>query len=355
MNFKSVLFAAIISATFLASCSDDDNNEQNIEPPLSTYDNGVLILNQGNFNSGNAEISYLSDDFSTFQNGIFGIVNDAAELGDTGQDIGFYEDRAYIVVNHSETIEVVNRHTFKKIATITEGLYNPRYIAFANGKGYVTNWGDPENPNDDYVAVINLSTLQVTSTIAVDEGPERIIESQGVLYVAQTGGYNYGNSITVIDTPLNTKVSIGVGDVPNSLEVKDGLLYVLCGGMPSFLPGETPGRLVRISVEDRIVQGQVDFPAGQHPSNLVLDSSALFYIEGGNVFKTIPGVIEMPTTALISTSSQGLYGLEVQNGRIFLADAGDFNSNGKVFVYSTSGALEHQYTVGIIPSGFYFN
>lgn len=353
MNFKSVLFAAI-SSVFLVSCSDDDNNEENAPLPLGAYDNGVLILNQGNFNGGNAEISYLSDDFSTFQNGIFGIVNDA-ELGDTGQDIGFYEDRAFIVVNHSETIEVVNRYTFKKIATITEGLYNPRYIAFANGKGYVTNWGDPENPNDDYVAVINLSTLQVVSTIAVAEGPERIIENEGILYIAQTGGYNYGNSITVIDTSLNIKVAIGVGDVPNSMEVKDGLLYVLCGGMPSFLPGETPGRLVKVSILTRTVLGQLDFPAGQHPSNLVIDKTALYYIEGKKVFKTTPGTTALPTTALISTNSLGLYALEVRDDKVFLADAGDFNSNGKVSAYTTSGTLVQDYTVGIIPAGFYFN
>jgi hypothetical protein len=39
-----------------------------------------------------------------------------------------------------------------------------------NGKGYVTNWGDAGNANDDYVAVINLATSSVTASIAVVEG-----------------------------------------------------------------------------------------------------------------------------------------------------------------------------------------
>jgi hypothetical protein len=40
----------------------------------------------------------------------------------------------------SNTIQVVNRYSFKSIATIDKDLKNPSYIVFANGKGYVTNW-----------------------------------------------------------------------------------------------------------------------------------------------------------------------------------------------------------------------
>jgi hypothetical protein len=35
------------------------------------YDNGVLILNQGGFGHGDASLSYVSNDYVTFQNNIF--------------------------------------------------------------------------------------------------------------------------------------------------------------------------------------------------------------------------------------------------------------------------------------------
>lgn len=354
-----MLFATLAGCIFLASCSDDDDPQNNIQLPLGAYDNGVLILNQGNFNGGNSEVSYLSNDFATFQNGIFGIVNEGDEMGDTGQDIGFYNDLAFIVMNNSASIQIVNRYTFASVGTITEGLSNPRYIAFANGKAYVTNWGNPVDTTDDYVAVINLSTLQVISNIPVAEGPERIIEENGKLYVAQTGGYGYGNSITVISAATNAVTkTITVGDVPNSMEIENGTLYVICGGKPIFAPVETAGQLTKISLASETVTGHIDFAAGKHPMNLEIEDGALYYTVDADIFKSTPGAATLPSAAFFSTTSQGVYGvyaLEVENGKIFVADAVDYNSNGKVYVYSTSGAMEHEYTVGVIPAGFYFN
>ncbi|HBK82929.1 MAG TPA: hypothetical protein DDZ41_04920, partial [Flavobacterium sp.] len=59
-----------------------------------------------------------------------------------------------------------------------------------------------------------------------------------------------------------------------------------------------------------------------------------------------------------STTAQGVYGIysfAVANNKIYVGDAGDYNSKGKVYIYSLSGTLENQYNVGIIPAGFYFN
>ena len=50
-----------------------------------------------------------------------------------------------------------------------------------------------------------------------------------------------------------------------------------------------------------------------------------------------------------------LYSFEVENEKIYVGDAGDYNSDGKVHVYSLTGNLESSKTVGVIPAGFYFN
>ena len=66
----------------------------------------------------------------------------------------------------------------------------------------------------------------------------------------------------------------------------------------------------------------------------------------------------MPTTALFSTTAQGVYGVysfEVENEKIYVGDAGDYSSDGKIYVYSSTGNLEISKTVGVVPAGFYFN
>ena len=91
------------------------------------------------------------------------------------------------MVNNSQTIEVVNRFTFELVGTINSGLLNPRYMVIEGGKGYVTNWGDGLNPDDDFVAIINLQSLTVESSISVPEGPEWIVNHQGIIYIAHQG------------------------------------------------------------------------------------------------------------------------------------------------------------------------
>ena len=348
MNFKKVVLLALLSPFFFASCNKDDDK---IEAPLGAYDNGVLILNQGGFGHGDASLSYVSNDYVTFQNNIFSLVNPGKTLGDTGQDIGLYNDLAFVVLNYSNKIEVINRYTMVHVATIDSGLSNPRFIAFANGKGYVTNWGNGGSATDDYVAVVNLSTYLVSSKIPVVEGPERILEYNNKIYVAHQGGYGYGKTISVINTDSNTvSATIEVGDVPNSLEVNNGNLYVVCGGKPVYAASETAGKLVKVNLANNTVSSTVNFAAATHPSNLD--------IEGNDIFKTNVSATTLPTTALFSTTAQGVYGVysfAVKNNAIYVGDAVDYSSNGKVYVYSTTGTLNKSYTVGVIPAGFYFN
>ena len=356
MKFSKLILTALLGSFFLFSCTDDDNGGN----PLGDYDNGVLILNQGGFGNGNASVSYLSEDMNTFQNNIFSLVNPSIILGDTAQDIGFYNDLAYIVLNASNKIEVVNRYTMVHIATISTGLSNPRYIAFANGKGYVTNWGNGTNANDDFIAVLNLSNNSVASTISVAEGPEKIIEEDNKLYVAHSGGFNYGNTISVINTSTNTvATTITVGDVPNSLEEENGILYVLCGGKSAWSGAESAGKLVKINLSTNTVSSSIDFAeTTDHPSNLVIENNRLYYTLDSDIFRMNLSANTIPTEALFSTTAQGVYGVysfAVENNKIYVGDALDYSSNGKVYVYSLTGALLSSKTVGVIPAGFYFN
>lgn len=356
MNLKKLVFAALFSVVFFTSCNNDD--ETSIETPLGAYDNGVLILNQGGFNKGNASISYLSEDLNNFQNNIFSLVNPTITLGDTGQDVGFYNDFAYIVLNGSNKIEIVNRYTMAHVATISTGLSNPRNIVFNNGKGYVSNWGNGTSATDDYIAVINLTDNSLSAPIPVVEGPEQMVIYNNKLYVAQQGGYGYGSTVSVINLSTNVVSSINVGDVPNSLEISGGILYVLSGGKPSWTKSETAGKLSKINLLNDTVSGTIDFALPAHPSNLEISNNDLFYTVDSEIFKTTVTASSLPTASLFSTTTQGVYGVysfEVQSGKIYVGDAGDYSSDGKVYVYSSTGSLVSSKTVGVIPAGFYFN
>lgn len=355
MNFKKLtLFVLSISMFF--GCQPDERDDVNL--PLGDYENGVLILNQGNFGQGNSSISYLSNDFNTFQAHAFQAVNPNITLGDTGQDIGFYEDRAFVVMNNSNKIEVLNRYTLTHEATISVGLNNPRYIVFAQGKAFVTNWGDGMNPNDDYVAVFNLNDYSLHTNIAVEEGPERLLAHNNKVYVAHEGGFGFNNKVSLIDAVSSQITTIfEVGDVPKSLQVYNNEVYVLCGGKPSWSENETAGSLYKITENNTAVLA-LNFNENKHPANLIQENNQFYFSIHAEVYQMNANATSLPTVPIFETTTQGVYGIYsmgIRDNLIYIGDAADYNSNGKVLIYQPNGTLVIEKTVGVIPTGFYNN
>lgn len=319
-----------------------------------SYDDGVFILNEGMFGTETASVSFLSDS-GTLTNDVFTLENTGENIGELAQGMGFYGENAYIILGGTSEVKVVNRSTFASITTVTTGINNPRYIAFNNGFGYITNWGDPADTTDDYVAVLDLSTNTVVSTISVVEGPEEIVKTNNQLFVAHQGGYGYGNSVSVINLDDNAVTQIAVGDIPNSIVTDDDYLYVLCGGKEAWTGEESLGKLYRIDLTDFNIVDVYDFASGEHPNFLQVDNGNAYYVLNNNIYN-FDFSATLPTTELINTSAQNVmlsYGLSLIDNTLYLADAVDYVSDGKVITYDISGSYQNTYTVGFIPNGVY--
>lgn len=352
---KHLILAA--SAIALVSCNSDDNSDSP-QSQAGTYSNGAWVLVEGGFMHNNASISFINSN-GEIDDRVFEKVN-GRSLGDVAMSLNFEDDLAFIVVNNSNTIEVVNRYTMESVATIAGALQNPRYIEFHNNKAYVSNWGDGYDPNDDFIAVIDLNTYAVIQKIPVAEGPERLVEHDGKLYIAHHGGYGYGNTISILNLNSNTiSGSITVSDVPNGLEEENGFLYVLCSGKEAWTQDETQGGLYKINLANNQIVDEFTLPLGMHPSHLQIENNKVYYVAGTNVYRTETANIEPTASAFIETASdniQSIYGFNVVNGWIYIADAKDYASNGALYVYKLDGNLQSTYPIdGIAPNSVYFN
>ncbi|OQD43575.1 hypothetical protein BUL40_06400 [Croceivirga radicis] len=319
------------------------------------YENGLLLLHEGNFGQGNARIDFLSNDLQTNQTSIFSEVN-GRPLGDTGQSIAFSGDVAYIVLNNSQKIEVVNRFTFESITTIDSGLLNPRFMAIVGEKGYVTNWGDGTNPDDDYVAVVNLTTNSIESNIAVAEGPEAILANGETVYVAHKGGFGQNNIVSAINTTNSAVVEITVDDSPNSMQLTaEGELFVLCGGVPSWAGTESGGSLIVIETADNTVARTLEFAETEHPGSLEVDADGeLYYMVAGNLFTLNVDATDLPTNPILT--GKFWYGIDIIGTTLYGSDAKDYVSNGAVEVYDLIDiSLISTLDVGVIPAAVYEN
>ena len=316
------------------------------------YANGVFVLNEGNFGSGNGSISFLGESASQLENGIFNSVNDF-NLGDIVQSMTISGSEAYIIVNASNKVEVVNFQTFESVVTITEQMANPRHMVTRNGVGYLSNWGNFDANfalDQSYIAAIDLSTHSVADTIHVGDGADNLIIVDDKLFVS----INFGNTVEVIDLATHSVVaSMQVGNAPGQFTWTGEELWVICGG--TFNGND--GQLYQLDVADYSVLRKEDL--GFNPSTKTAydpDNNNLYFYSGNTVYQFNPDLDVDPaaTPYIENPDFVGLYGIgfDNQQDQILLGDAVGFAGAGMVYVYSQNGTIIDSFTSGVGPNGF---
>ena len=314
---------------------------------------GAFIINEGNFGKGNGSLSFYSYADQTIQNNIFKSVNQR-NLGDTPNSMTIYDSLGFIVVNNSNTIEVISLKTWKSKKTIVfEGGPSPRNMAVvAEGKAYVSNL------YANNVAVLDLKTLALTGeTIPVGANPEEIAVSAGKAFVLNSG-FGQDNTVSVIDVAQDRVIkTIKVADNPTSVAIDDdGELNVLCTGRwPAWGDSTdqgTNGALVVIDPQTLTVVDSLTIEG--HPSEITYAGNDTgFFLLNGQVVKFSTADNKIWNTAFIAGF---FYGLEADPiaGLLFVLDAKDFQSSGELKIYDFDANLQKSLTVGIIPGAVTF-
>ena len=297
---KKIILSALSIALLVFSCSNDDDMIPT--EPLGKYEDGILIVGEGGF-STSGTVSFVSDDLMTTENGVYFNVNNE-EMGSFFQSIGFNSNLAYLVVDNG-TIRVANRYTMEKTGTISTGLSSPRYIAFSNGKGFVSNWGDPNVTTDDFLAVIDLASNTVESTIPVDFGPEQLLANGNKLFVSHKGAFGINNVISVINTDDNSVETITLDDMPDEMVINNaGDLVVLSEGATLFdtdfnVIGHTDGSINTINVSDNSVISTLSFEESQHQSLMSYNNGTLYYVINNKVYSLTDSDTALQSTEIL--------------------------------------------------------
>jgi len=308
---------------------------------------GVFILNEGNFRSGNGSLSFFSYDSIKIYNHVFFDINQRP-LGDIPYSMGFHGSNAYIVVNNSGKIEVADRNYLKSVASINK-IISPRYISFINDmKAYVTSL------YSDSLAIINLTTNSVSGYINLKKTSESIATLYSTAYVANWTG---GNKIMIINTATDQIIdSIEVGMEPESMVIdKNETLWVLCNG---GWKRENNAELIGISTRTNKVEKRFIFPSvTDSPTCLQINGQGeiLYYLLNG-VRKMAIEAQSLPSEAFIPELDYVFYKLGVNpgNNEIFATDVVDYVKKGKILRYGKGGALISEMEADIIPGTICF-
>lgn len=353
---KKINFAfALLLAIIFTSCSEDDNN------PVNTgFLHGIYIINEGNFGSNNGSISYFDVDSGKITNNLFEKINGRSP-GDVVQSFGIAGDKGFIVVNNSQKVEVVDLESFTSIGIIA-GTNYPRYFRMvSDNKGYLTN-----GSFDGTVFVVDLTSLEITKQISVGKGPENLILYDGIVYIANSGGWSTDSTVSVIDPETDILFeTIIAGDNPVDLVAdRNGDIWVLCKGKVVYdqnwmVVEETSSEIVVISRQEYSVLKS--FEIGEkgdffNPVHLDVGQNGeyIYYLEVDGIYKINMDDAQVPDSPFVSGIFYG-FNINPVTGKIYGFKSNGFLSNGQMFRYSQTGELLDSMEVGIGPNGAIFN
>jgi YVTN family beta-propeller protein len=348
---NKVLYALLVFSMLITACKKESETPQ----PPDSLNEGVFVVNQGNFTVGNASLSYLEPGRQI--NGLFYQVNEAP-LGDVAQSMTFGENTAYIVVNNSRLVYGIDRKTAVVQGKISD-LVSPRHMLIVDDqKAYVSDLFDFN------IAIVNPSTYQVTGSVPVGRTTEEMALINNEVFAANWSGYNQplkNNKVLVIDPATDKMIdSIQVGVEPHSMVVdKNNNLWVLCTG--GFDPRtKEKATLWKLDAGNRQAVDTLTFEdIAMFPTNLEISGGGdtLFYLNNG-VFSMSIGNTSLPEEAFIKEENNRNFeflGVDPENGDIYASNPLDYTSTGIVYQYNYEGSYRSQYETGIVPGAFGFN
>ncbi|SHJ10318.1 hypothetical protein SAMN05443429_10941 [Cruoricaptor ignavus] len=349
MNTNKILkwvFAASLAVT--VSCSDD--NDPIV--PKGAYENGILVVNEGNFGKGNSSVSFL-DSNGKISNDIYSAENNGEKIGDILQSISFSGDDAYFVVNNSNKINVVNRYTLKKKTEIKNEMKQPRYAAFSNKNLYVTSNG---YNSTSFVYIYNKNDHAFLKKIEFPRYAEKIAEAGGNIFV-QTDGIAYSPTTwqPVATGHTISRINANSNAVDKTIELTDtGIIrdMISASGALYVLSSDSSGSFVyRINGQSAAFEKiSLGIPNAQ---DLAADGGKL-YIRASEKVYNMPLQSNTAPSSSVSIPAQSVYGFNVIDGKIYIASS-TFTENSTVYVYDLAGKEILQTKAGMGANGFYKN
>lgn len=309
----------------------------------------VWIINEGNFQFGNASIDiYLPDSQSIFKN-VFKTANDR-NLGDVAQSAVLRDKKLFMVINNSAKISVINAEDYKELYSISIPQSTPRYLHFVSDtKAFVSD------VFANKIWIINPQNGSLIESIPTEGWTEHFAAYNNAIFVAQRGRMNdnYVANILVIDANTNKVTdTIALPAEPNSMTQIDNTIFVLCDAQNT-----ESAKLISIDASSKTIIQTLTFSNNVQPIALRSDANnnELFWLANG-VFKMNVHSNVLPSSPFISGDNRNLYAIEINphNQEIYVADAVDYVQSSSVFRYKSNGDLIQTFKAGIITNSFIF-
>lgn len=351
-----------VMALFTA-CDKDDKPVAGIQ----VYSEGAFVVNAGNMFS-HIDGSLTAIDYKTNKatQQVFKTAN-GVSLGNTPNDGLVYGGKIYIAVDKENTVEVLDKTTFKRIKQIktTELLgaaegKSPRHVVADNGRVYVSTFGG-------YVAAIDTISFKLAAKYKVGNYPEGMLVVGNKLFVANSNYAKGGGNISIIDFTngtVTTKDVKGLNNPQSFYYGNDRQLYVLDWATydANYKP-LTESNLRRLkdglSTSEKVADANyvavlkgifviVNAPYGQQASYTIFSPA-----ENAKKDWALTEKVEYPCGISVDPVRGNTFIMSYSKSKD--GNFADYNADGYVYQYNTSGVKTVAYKTGVGPTTIFFN
>jgi len=346
MKKLNLLFLALVSILFLWSCSsDDDMGPTTPDPDGLEKGKFGLIINEGGFQQANSSLGLLDLDSYDYESNYFRSISNQP-LGDVFQSIYLKDDIAYLVVNNSGKIEILDLSDQSYVGSI-EGLTSPRYMVSRGNTGYVSNLFT----ND--IQIIDLEGLTVSGQITTSGWSERmIIDGQHLIAACSNCGYVYRYNLE--DNSLVDSIQTGAATNFIHRVSADRIIAFASG---TFDGTEKPSATL-FTNEMQLVQ-KFNLPTdNDFVGTVTFDNTTnrLYFADGPIVFYSdVTSSSISFQQAFKNLGDVNPYGLSTDSdGTVYIMNASDFSGAGTVIIVNPEGETLETVQVGIVPRDVVF-
>lgn len=325
----------------IASCgpTEDDNPVD----PKERSGNGLIILNEGGFQRGNASISFLPEEAYTTNTeekieasaSVFAEANGTL-LGDVGHSMTMIGEYLYVVVNNSGLIRVLEPETFKEVAQI-KGFNSPRYIVpVDDSKAYVSDL------YSNRISIVDLTLNSITGEIPLRGMTEKLLVYRHEVYVAN----NKNKHVFTIDIATDSITdSIDIGGYCNDLHLYKAQVAAVRN---AYSDGLNEGAIVVINTLSHTLStiSEFDFDEKMWYARSFAIDNGIYVVLGQSVVEFKSGILK----ELFEMSDVTANNISVWNEHVWISNAKDYQQKGVLQEYSMTGELLSEHPVGTIPS-----
>ncbi|HQQ86165.1 MAG TPA: hypothetical protein PKV46_09670, partial [Candidatus Marinimicrobia bacterium] len=314
---------------------------------ISLAQNFTYILCEGNFNTTNASLWQLTGTSELIGPVHWNFTDNP--LGDVGQNLKVYQEKLFIVMNNSNSLEVMslsNGATYER--TIDLPFAGPRDIAFVNNHAYITCWYLPG------ILSLDLNTWQIDDTIFINGLPDNIIADDGKLYtsIAMNTDWSPADKVLALEsvsgefTPADTFTVI---TGPNQLLLYENKLFVLSTYYDDTWNTYTGTSCINLETNQVTKRDQgLSF---NFCDDLALINDKIYRSYNGGV-APLADSLTIDTNKIIGNYA-GIYSMAFDGKNIFIG-LSDYSAPDQVVILDTLGNEINTLNVGVCPGSFAF-